>query len=196
MSRVEHPVWGKGGGGGPGSQPPGTSEVLAGVPKRPGRKAQCSNFSLESRLPGRLLTLQGYPSCSEPLLVHLWASPGHPLWALDKGKRALFLVKTLFPAQPSSWGLNGGIRNSTVMSPQKNPMDFSIDSCLENVLRLQMAEKCQVSLWHQWKLCRLGKHRFSKHGPQTSYIKIAGKAVSTRQTPPTASTSSTPPDKL
>lgn len=66
--------------------PPGTS-TRAGVPECQTERAlfsRDSNYSLESRLPGRPLTLSGPPGYREPasselLSVHLWVSPGHPL---------------------------------------------------------------------------------------------------------------------
>lgn len=66
--------------------PPGTS-TRAGVPECQTERAlfsRGSNYSLESRLPGRPLTLSGPLGCREPasselLSVHLWVSPDRPL---------------------------------------------------------------------------------------------------------------------
>lgn len=120
--------------------------------------------------PFRALTLQGRPPVPSPCL----AISG---WVLGEGEGMLFLVRALLPAQPSPQGLSRAPHNSPMMSPVKIPTDFGIDlfsrECPETP---NGSQKCHCGQRIHRKLCRRGKREFSKQGPQTSHIKITGKA--------------------
>lgn len=105
-----------------------------GCPERHTERAlfsRCSNYSLESRLPGRPLTLSGpagcrEPSCSEHTAVHLWVSPDCPLRALGQERDTIPGGDTAPRAesqeQPCPWA-----PYSSMMSPGKTPLDSSVD---------------------------------------------------------------------